>query len=105
MLAACRAAGQQAIPADDPVYGYCDDTGIGRDILLLHWTEFKTRHLGSTKRKRGAEGWRAALRESVRLNGFRLWFIGAEGEAELTTAGRQAQLALEAAEAREQDAA
>lgn len=86
-LEQCRERGETPIPADDPVFGYCDRVGIGRDILRLHWAEFKARR--SEARKRQAD-WRQTFRNSVRDNWFRLWFIPPGRPAELTSAGRQA---------------
>jgi hypothetical protein len=87
-LERCKAEGKVPIPPDDPVYAYCDRAGIAREILLLHWAEFKTRR--SEGRKRQAD-WRATFRNSVRANWFRLWFIAPGQAAQLTTVGRQAE--------------
>lgn len=86
-LAQCDERGEKPIPADDPVFGYCDRVGIGRDTLHLHWDEFKQRR--GESRKRQAD-WRQTFRNSVRDNWFRLWFIPPGRPAELTSAGRQA---------------
>jgi hypothetical protein len=91
MLAACREAGEKAIPADDPVYDYAKQVGIGADILALHWWTFKRRRLEGGKRQRGIAGWRQAFRNSVRDNWYRLWVILPGEQAKLTTVGLQAQ--------------
>jgi hypothetical protein len=102
MLALCKDQGEQAIPADDPVFTYAEEVGIGRDLLRLHWTEFKRRRLEGGKRQRGVDGWRRAFRNSVRDNWYRLWFIRPGEQAQLTTVGLQAQAVLLAAEAAKQ---
>lgn len=75
------------VPEGDPIFGYCDRVGIGRDILALHWAEFKTRRGESAKRQ---ADWRQTFRNSVRDNWYRLWFIAPGQLAQLTTSGRQA---------------
>lgn len=86
-LADCKAKGENAIPADDPVYDYAERVGIRIELLHLHWAEFKRHWIDRTKRRRD---WREEFRQSVRGNRFRLWWMPPGGSAELTTAGRQA---------------
>lgn len=90
MQGVCKALGQQTIPADDPVFAYADRVGLSRELLALQWGVFKARRGATGKRQRGLAGWRQAFRNSVESNWFRLWFIGADGAAALTTVGRQA---------------
>jgi hypothetical protein len=86
-LAQCAERGEEAIPAGDPVFAYADRVGIGRDLLQLHWREFKARRLVNGKRQ---ADWRQTFRNSVRDNWFRLWFLPPGKPAELTSLGRQA---------------
>lgn len=80
-----------AIPADDPVFGYAAKVGIPANFLLLAWTEFEARHLESGKRYKD---WRAAFRKCVRDNWYRLWWVDPKtGDYALTTAGVQAERA------------
>jgi len=96
MLALCRELGVKAIPPDDPVWAYCEQVGISRDLLALHWAEFKGRRIDTLKRQRGLYGWRQTFLNSVKANWYRLWFIPAGGgAAELTSVGRQALAAQE----------
>jgi hypothetical protein len=99
-LAQCKAEGRQPIPETDPVFAYCDTVGISRELLALHWAEFKRRR-GEAK-KRQAD-WPQTFRNSVQDNWYRLWFIPAGGVAELTSQGRQAKAVFEAAQ-REREA-
>jgi len=98
-LQRCGELGELAIPADDPVFGYCDTVGIDRNLLELHWREFKRRRSEADKRQ---ADWRRTFRNSVEGNWYRLWFIGPSGQAELTTQGRQARALLEASREPEQ---
>lgn len=95
-LAECKAKGEQPIPPADPVFAYCDTVGIDRELLALHWREFKARRSESRKRQRD---WRATFRNSVRDNWFKLWFLRPGCEAQLTTQGLQAQAVLRAEQA------
>lgn len=86
-------AGEKAIPADDPVYGYAAKVGIGEDLLLLCWREFKRRQLAGSKRQKD---WRQAFRNCVQGSWYRLWFLkGGEG-AQLTSVGEQVKRFFEA---------
>jgi hypothetical protein len=91
-LAICKAAGEKPIPENDPVFEYCDAAGIDRDILLLHWAEFKNRRTAQGKRQRD---WRQTFRNSVRDNWYRLWYLKPGGAAQLTTQGLQAQAVMQ----------
>lgn len=86
----CREAGVKPVAPDDAIWAYCERIGLPDDYLVLHWQEFKRRHLESGKAQ---SDWKRRLRNSVEGNWYRLWFFGAAGEAQLTTVGIQAQLA------------
>ena len=90
-LAICKAAGEKPIPENHPVFGYCDTVGIDRDILLLHWREFKARRTAQGKRQRD---WRQTFFNSVKDNWYRLWFLAPNQPAKLTTQGLQAQAVM-----------
>lgn len=94
-LALCKAEGREPIPQSDPVFAYCTAVGIGRDLLLLHWAEFKRRRGDAKKRQ---ADWPQTFRNSVADNWYRLWFIPAGGVAELTSQGRQAKALHDAAQ-------
>jgi len=89
-LARCKAEGKKPIPEDDPVFLYCDRVGIGREVLALHWAEFKRRRLEAGK---GQRDWARTFRNSVEGNWYSLWYLRPEGEAQLTTRGEQARRA------------
>jgi hypothetical protein len=92
-LAAVKAAGEAAIPDDDPVLSYAAEVGIPSDFLHLAWLEFRARYTQpEAKRYRD---WRAVFRKAVRGNWLKLWFIGGDGTYGLTTVGHQAQRANE----------
>lgn len=62
-------------------------------MLVLAWFVFKNRYLDPKKLQKD---WRAHFRNAVKSNWFRLWFLGNDGTAGLTTAGMQAQREMEA---------
>jgi len=86
-LDVCKAKGEKPIPEEDPLFAYADRVGINITLLQLHWDEFKLRMTDSGKRRRD---WLQTMRDSVRGNWYRLWWMPPGREAELTTAGRQA---------------
>ena len=86
-IAAYKVAGEMAIPAADPIYTYTERAGIPDDFLELAWLEFRERHLDNPAKK--YSDWRAAFRNAVRDNWYRLWRY-VDGRAVLTTQGEQA---------------
>lgn len=86
-IAACKAAGEMAVPADDSIYAYAERAAIPDQFLELAWLEFRERHLDNPAKK--YRDWRAAFRNSVRDNWFRLWRY-ADGQCVLTVSGEQA---------------
>lgn len=94
-LAQVAAAGEKAIPDDDPVRSYAAKAGIPDDFLLLAWVEFKARY--SEPDAKTYTDWRQVFRNAVRGNWLKLWFVK-DGQYQLTTAGQQAQQLLENAE-------
>jgi uncharacterized protein YdaU (DUF1376 family) len=93
-LAACEAAGEECIPAGDPIFRWAADAGIPVDYLELAWDYFVERHSGGKKRQ---ADWRATFRNAVKLNWYKLWWLGADGTTGLTSAGLAAQRAKGAA--------
>ncbi|CAJ4869314.1 GP60 [Burkholderia pseudomallei] len=90
-LESCRSSGEQPIPEGDTIFDYAEKTGIPRDILWLHWQEFKVRY--SEEGAKRYKDWRAVYRRSVRGNWFKLWWINGCGLCTLTTVGEQAKRA------------
>lgn len=87
----CHTAGEQVIPADDPVFAYAEEIGIPDETLRLHWLEFRDRYAlpGSKQYK----DWRSVFRKSVRGNWLKLWYFAPDGACLLTTVGEQARRA------------
>lgn len=85
-----------AIPADDPVYRYADETGIPDEFIALAWSVFAEAMSDRGKRQKD---WRAHFRNAVKRNWFKLWWMPPTGGCELTTAGIQAQRAAESRDA------
>jgi len=95
-LAQVAAAGEKAIPDDDPVRSYAAKAGIPDDFMLLGWVEFKAR-FAQPDAKHYAD-WRAAFRNYVRRGWLGLWFFDQDNQCLLTTAGKQAMRHLESDE-------
>lgn len=91
----CKASGELPIPEDDPVFEYAEQAGIPLDMLRLCWIEFRSRY--SEPGAKRYKDWRSVYRKAVRGNWLKLWFCNADGYT-LTTAGLQAQRALQAKE-------
>jgi hypothetical protein len=84
----CKASGVKAIPEGASVLDYVDRVGIPREVFLLHWAEFKLRHIESRRRYKD---WLRTLLNSVRGNWYGLWVLNPSGGCSLTTKGVQAQ--------------
>lgn len=93
-LAAIRAAGEKPVPENDPVRAYATEVGLSDELMRLAWFEFRQRY--SEPGAKRYRDWRAVFRKAVRGNWLRLWYRNDDGFA-LTTAGHQAQAAMEAA--------
>lgn len=89
-LDAKNAAGEKPIPEADPVFAYAEQAHIPLDYLRLCWLEFRARSIASGKRY---ADWRAAFRNCVRADWYRLWAFDREGSPYLTTSGKQAAAA------------
>lgn len=93
-LQTCREQGEKPIPADDAVFGYADRIGLPAEFVALAWRWFKSRY--GDKRQAGVRGWRQTFRNAVEGNWPKFWFADDAGRWQLTTAGRQAQIAADA---------
>lgn len=87
-LGNCMASGEQAIPADDPIFEYARTVGIDDEMLAVAWSEFKGYWLASGKKRKD---WRETYRNAIRQNRARLWFIREGETAQWTTVGEQAR--------------
>lgn len=87
-LGNCKSAGEQAIPADDPIFEYAKTVGIDEEMLAVAWREFKGYWLSSGKRK---TDWRETYRNAIRQNRARIWFIREGQPAAWTSVGEQAR--------------
>jgi len=92
-LERCKTDQVKPIPPDDPIFEYCATVRLTEDMLILCWFVFKNRYLDGLKRQKD---WRAHFRNAVKGNWFKLWAIGNDGAAFLTTAGQQAQREFDA---------
>ncbi len=94
-LERCKAAGEAAIPTKDPVFTYVRELNIPIDYLTLNWLEFRHRYSGTCSSKRYVD-WRAAFRNSIERNWFRLWTADDNDGWKLTSLGIQVQRAMNA---------
>ena len=86
----CKAKGEKPISSDDPLFAYCEQAGIPDDYTALAWRVFKDAHLSKSKKY---IDWKAAFRNAVKQDWYKLWAIDREGNFYLTTAGKQAEAA------------
>jgi len=90
----CDADGVMPVPETDKIFEYAAKIKLPYQFLHLCWREFEERHLEKDKKY---TDWRAAFRNCVRGNWYKLWWITPDGEYQLTTTGMQAQKKQEAA--------
>lgn len=95
-LERCKQEGVKAVPENDPIFEYAETVGLSSQMMAIAWFCFKQRFLQSGKQQKD---WRAHFRNAVRQNWFRAWYIGADGQASLTTVGQQAAREMAAAKA------
>lgn len=86
----CKSVGEQAIPADDPIFEYAKTVGIDEGMLAVAWNEFKAYWLSSGKRM---IDWRETYRNAIRQNRAGLWFMREGDPAAWTSRGEQARRA------------
>lgn len=90
----CKAKGEKLIGNYEPLFAYTESIKLPEDFTNLAWYEFRRRFgPGGTDEKKKYTDWRRAFRNYVEKNYLKLWFVNAAGGYELTTAGKQAQLA------------
>lgn len=80
---------EDAIPADDPIFGWSRKAKIPDDWLELAWMAFADRMTDSGKKQVGSNGWRASFRNYVRNGWLGVWCKDRTGGYALTTAGEQ----------------
>lgn len=95
-LDSVKAAGEKAIPENDPIFAYAEKVGISSEMLAVCWEEFKARHLAPNN-KTGKlvkyTNWRQHFGNAVRRNWYGLWYLKDGQAAQWTTAGEQARRA------------
>lgn len=86
----CKASGEQSIPESDPVFEYAETVGLDHEMIAVCWQEFKATYLSAPKTYKD---WRAAFRNAVRKNYYKLWFMREGEQAAWTSVGEQARRA------------
>ena len=89
-LEECKAGGAEAIPMSDPVFEYAETVGLDDEMIAICWEEFKAAYLPGDK---NYADWRAAFRNAVRKNYYKLWFVREGDQAAWTSVGEQARRA------------
>lgn len=87
-IEACTDAGTKPVPEGCRVFEYAEQVGIPREILQLHWLEFRERNMETDKRQKD---WLRTLLNSVKGNWYGLWVMSPDGVCVLSTKGRQAE--------------
>jgi len=77
---------QDAILANDPIFGWAKAAGISEDWLELAWLAFADRFTDNPKRY---ADWRAAFRNYVKQGWLNVWRALPDGTFVLTTVGEQ----------------
>lgn len=86
----CKASNEKTIHENDPVFDYADTVGIDHEMVAVCWQEFKAAYLTG---KKTYTDWRAAFRNAVRKNYYKLWFVREGEQAAWTSVGEQARRA------------
>jgi hypothetical protein len=84
----CKAGGAEAIPMSDPVFEYAEMIGLDDEMIAVCWQVFKEAYLPGNKTY---ADWRAAFRNAVRKDYYKLWFVRAGNQAAWTSVGEQAR--------------
>ena len=86
-IAQCENEGRDYLTSTDPVWNYAQQAGLTTEMILVAWSEFEDKYVGSTK---VYANWNQVFQNAVRQNWLRLWFQNDRGQFELTSAGKQA---------------
>lgn len=78
------------IPNDHHVFAYAERVGLPRSFLELCWHVFMKRYQEDGKAR--YSDWRSHFRNAAENNWYHLWWIDGEGQYQLTTKGRQADI-------------
>lgn len=93
-LETCKQKNEKPISGYTPVFSYAESVGLPTDFIQLAWFEFCRQFGdGGVNESRKQKDWRKTFRNYVEKGYLKLWWITPEGRYELTTNGKQAQLA------------
>lgn len=93
-LDSCKQKNEKPISGYTPVFSYAESVGLPTDFIQLAWFEFCRQFGdGGVNESRKQKDWRKTFRNYVEKGYLKLWWITPEGRYELTTNGKQAQLA------------
>ena len=90
----CIAKDVKPISDYEPLFAYTRSINLPDEFTQLAWWEFKRIFgKGGVSEKKKYTDWRRTFRNYIEKGYLKLWFLGTNGVYELTTAGKQAQLA------------
>jgi len=84
----CDESGEDPVPITDPVFKNAEKLNLPPEFLAICWRRFVEKNSESKKKY---IDWRAAFRNAVNDNWYKLWWLSDDGSYQLTTAGKQAQ--------------
>lgn len=86
--------GEPPIPKDSPVLKFAESAGIPFEFIKIAWVHFKQTMIAKAKTQKD---WRQTFNLYIQKDYLKLWAFNQQGECYLTTAGKQALNAMEAA--------
>jgi hypothetical protein len=96
-LALCKASGVKPVPDDHSIRKWCDDAGIGPEMLQVAWVLFRERYTEDEKAKgKRYKDWAGHFGNAVKGNWFKLWFVADDSSLAWTTIGQTHKAALDA---------
>lgn len=96
-LALCKAGGKKPVPDDHFIRRWCEDAGIGAEMLQVAWVLFRERYTEGEKAKgKRYKDWAKHFGEAVKGNWFRLWYMGNDGKPVWSSDGLTHKAALDA---------
>lgn len=91
-LAECGKSGRAPVQDGDPAFVYADKVGLPDEMIRLAWEVFAAKYVEASQKQSVDNGWPLKFKNAIEGNWGKLWWRSESGW-ELTTAGRQAQLA------------
>ena len=92
-LSACKESGERPVRDYKPLWDFAEPVGLPEDFIALAWAGFCRRFSnGGTHASKRQKDWRQTFRNYVENNYLGLWWLTDDGEYQLTSKGRQAEM-------------